>query len=388
MFLLIAPLSLATQWEVSAQLKLIRIGICLLGAAIALLSGALERLGSASKAMLVFAAFYVLAAAWSNYPLQGVAYKMLFFSSICFGIAMAAGLPNKEAMRANLRILAAVTTVAALITWYQYLRNPVQSTQTGRLAIYGINANAVGMTAAGYLFLTVYAALNDKGGWRWISAIGTGVLVILLLATGSRAAIALAIVGSAIQLVPWLHRPARLIIPAIIITLSLLALSANLPVEAVDRITDFEKNTRAGMWQAGIRLFLREPIIGHGWLSGSGRSTGNLQNLYFQVLAETGFVGGIVLIAAIVTAFKAAKRSYPRVSRHATQEYWLAIAILAGLAIHGIAESAVILGTTVNTFLMGFSLGLLEKNTPQSPSSLHRMPLPRGEEVASLPVPN
>lgn len=359
-FLLVAPLSLATQWEVSAQLKLIRIGVCFLGAATAIFSGALARLGAASKATLAFAAVYVLAAAWSNFPLQGVAYKMLFFSSLCFGIAFAGGLVTQESMTANLRILALVATAAALVTWYQYLTNPVQSTQTGRLAIYGINANAVGMTAAGYLFLTVYSALNDRGAARWISTTGTGILLILLIATGSRAAIALAIFGGAIQLAPWLKKPGRLIVPVSVVTVILLTLSANLPVEAVDRITDFEKNTRAGMWQAGIRLFLQEPIIGHGWLSGTGRSTGNLQNLYFQVFAETGIIGGLFFIMAVVSIFLAARISYPRLSRDGTHRYWLAVAILAGLAIHGIAESTVILGTTVNTFLLGFALGLLE----------------------------
>ncbi len=365
-FLLIAPLSLATQWEVSAQLKLVRIGICFLGAIIAVFSGALGRLGPASKMMLVFSGVYVMAAVWSDYPLQGVAYKMLFFSSLCFGIAFAAASSSKESLNQNLRILAAVATVAALITWYQYLKNPEQSTQTGRLAIYGINANAVGMTAAGYLFLTAYSALNDKGLWRWISGTGTGILIVLLISTGSRAAIALAVLGGAVQLVPWLRRPGRLVIPAVLVALILLSLTASLPVEAVERITDFEKNTRAGMWRAGIRLFLQQPVIGHGWLSSSGRSTGNLQNLYFQVLAETGILGGLVLFSTMLAIFAAAKRSFPRSSRAQRGHYWLSLAILVGLAIHGIAESAVILGTTVNTFLLGFALGLIENAARQS----------------------
>ncbi len=380
-FLLIAPLSLATQWEVSAQLKLIRIGICFLGAAIAVFSGALARLGAASKAMLTFGGVYALAAAWSNYPLQGVVYKMLFFSSLCFGITFLVALTTKESMNVNLRTLALVATVAAFVTWYQYLTNPGQSSQTGRLAIYGINANAIGMTAAGYLFLTLYCALNDKGAARWISTAGTGILVILLIATGSRAAIALAVFGAAVQSVPWLKRPVRLIVPVSLVTVILLALSANLPVEAVERITDFEKNTRAGMWQAGIRLFLQEPVIGYGWLSGAGRSTGNLQNVYFQIFAETGIVGGTVFIVAVAAVFSTAVRTRLRLSRDGKYRYWLAVAILGGLAVHGIAESAVILGTTVNTFLFGFGLGLLE-NTGRLSRHSAGGPLHRPRAVA------
>jgi O-antigen ligase len=360
LYLIIAPLSLATQWEASAQLKIVRIGICMMGAGLALFSGALGKIGSAATATFVFGFVYVLAAAWSKYPLQGVAYKMIFLSAICFGLSYGLSMGRKETIYSSLRLLSIIATCAALITWYQYLRNPGESTRVGRLAIYGINANAIGMTAAGYLFFTVYSAINDKGLWRYIATGGTAILVLLLLATGSRAAIALAILGGTIQLIPWVRHPARLLVPAAMVTFLLIALSANLPVEAVERITDFEKNTRAGMWQAGIRLFLQEPVIGHGWLSSSGRSTGNLQNVYLQILAETGVVGGVLWLIAFFSIVKSARVTWRSIPKTFMPQYWLATAILSALAVHGIAESGLILGSTVNTFLFGFGLGLLE----------------------------
>jgi uncharacterized membrane protein YphA (DoxX/SURF4 family) len=87
LFLIIAPLSLATQWEASAQLKIVRIGICITGAGLALAAGVLKRASSASTAVFVFGVVYALAAAWSKYPLQGVAYKMIFLSAVCFGLS-------------------------------------------------------------------------------------------------------------------------------------------------------------------------------------------------------------------------------------------------------------------------------------------------------------
>jgi len=359
-FLVIAPLSLATQWESSAQLKLLRIGLCFLGGISALLSGALRRSGGATPAILWFAFIYVLAATWSRYPLQGIAYKTLFLSSLCFGIAMGLSSPTSASLRQLMKWLGGIATVAAVVTWYEYLRNPAETTRLGRLAIYGINANAVGMTAGGYLFLTSYLAINDRGIWRLLGTLGTAILILLVVATGSRAALALAVLGGSLQLVPWIRRPARFLLPVAGVTLILLVWSAQLPVEATERLTDFEKNTRAGMWQAGIKLILTQPVFGHGWLSSSGRSTGNLQNLYLQTVAESGIFGAIALVIAGISISSTARRVHRTLPPEWAPQFWFALAIVIGLAVHGMAESALILGSTINTFLFGFGLGVLD----------------------------
>ena len=359
-FLVIAPLSLATQWEYSAQLKLLRIGLCFLGGIAALLSGALKRSVAITPAVLGFAMVYVLAATWSKYPLQGVAYKTLFLSSLCFGIAMGLSSPDPSSLRHLMKWLGGIATVAAVVTWYEYLRNPAETTRLGRLAIYGINANAVGMTAAGYLFLTIYLAINDRGLWRVLGTFGTAILILLVMATGSRAALAMALLGGSLQLVPWIRRPTRFILPITGIAILLLIWSAELPIEATERLADFEKNTRAGMWQAGIKLILSQPVFGHGWLSSSGRSTGNLQNLYLQTVAESGIFGAIALVIAGISIFSTARRVHRTLPPERAPQFWFALAIVIALATHGLAESALILGTTINTFLFGFGLGVLD----------------------------
>lgn len=380
-FLIVAPLSLATEFEAAPHLKLLRIGLCALGTLVAVASGVLRRVGPASAAVLAFSAVYVVAAAWSPFPLAGVAYKMIFFSSIVFGLAMGALLADRETLRWAMRILGILAVAASGLVLYQYRANPAGVTHSGRLAFLGINANAVGMTAAGYLFLTAYLSLTEGGGWRIIGVLGSAVLLTLILATGSRASMAMALLGLTIQLVPWIPFPRRVLPPVTLGAVLLVFLSGSVESHAIERFTDIERNTREGMWKAGVRLFLQSPVIGHGWAS-RGRSTANLQNAYLQVLAETGVVGGLCMLIAAGRVLRVTIQRRRRLSVAYRTIYYFAAGIVAALALHAIAESSFLHGSTVNTFLFGLALGLLEslpQTTPASPpaSTVRRPHRPR-----------
>lgn len=359
-FLIVAPLSLATELESAPHLKLARIGLCGVGVVLAAASGALAHTGGATHALFVFSAFYVAAAAWSAFPLAGVLYKGIYFSAILFGLALGATVRHYAAFRSMIRVLGMVAAGASAIVLYQYLTKPLESTHSGRLAVYGMNANAVGMTAAGYLFLTVFLALTEHRLWRVVASIASGLLLVIILATGSRAAMAMAMLGGTIQLMPWLPYPRRALLPIATIAILVTILSGSVEVQAVERFTDFQRNTREGMWKAGVRLFLQAPAIGHGWLS-SGRSTSNLQNVYLQVLAETGVAGGILLLIAAFHITNLLVHGPPRGGPMARAPFYLSASIVVGLAVHGIAESSLLHGTTLNTFLFGLALGLLEQ---------------------------
>ncbi len=362
-FMIIAPLSLATKLEAAPQLKIVRIALCGVGTLLAVGSGALRRAGAASLAVAVFASFYVLAAAWSPFPLAGVAYKSIFLSAIVFGLALGGSFADRARLRWAMRLLGVVAVAASLVVLHQYRSNPAAVTRIGRLAFLGMNANAVGMTAAGYLFFAVFLALNERGLWRLVGTLGSAVLLTLILASGSRAAMAMGLLGVTLQVVPWIPYPRRVVPPVVVAALLLVLLSETVESQAIERFTDFEKNTRQGMWAAGVRLFSQSPIVGHGWLT-TGRSTGNLQNAYLQVLAEGGVIGGVLLLwaAAQVTRMILEKRR--RVAPADRPIYYFATGIIAGLALHAIAESSLLHGSTINTFLFGFALGVVESLKP------------------------
>ncbi len=387
-FLVIAPLSVATELEAAPRLKIARIAICALGTVLAVASGALRRAGPTSAAVLALAVFYVAAAAWSPFPLAGVLYKGVFLSAIVFGLALGASLGDPAALRWAMRILGVVAVVASGLVLQQYRANPTEYTRVGRLAYLGMNANAVGMTAAGYLFLAVWLALTEHGVWRLLGTLGAAVLLTLILATGSRAALAMGLLGGIIQLVPWIPHPRRVVPPVAVVAVLLVAWSASVDTVAVERFTDFEKNTRAGMWQAGVRRFLEAPVLGHGWLTREGRSTSNYQNLYLQVLAETGVVGGLLLLVAAARILGHVVHGTRGLGPAHRTTFYLAAGILAGLALHGIAESSLLHGSTVITFSFGLGLGLLEsvRRVPTHARTAHRALSRTANATALVPV--
>lgn len=381
-FLVVAPLSLAIDLEASGTLKYVRVGICMLGVLLAVAAGAIKRLGSASGALMAFAVFYSIAPAWSQYPLNGVIYRTVFLSTLFLGLFVGASCRSPEQLRKGLRLLGAVAAVASSIVFYQYRTSPSEMTQVGRLAAYGINANAIGMTAAGYSLITVFLAVNEKGFWRILGIGGSGVLLLVLIATGSRASMAMALVGATIQFVPWMKRPGRIIMIAIPLAIVLLAFSGDIDPTALARITG-GGNTRAGMWQAGVRLFLKSPVIGLGWVS-SGRSTGNLQNMYLQILAETGIIGGVLFVAAAAGVARVIAQARPKGSDERRHAFYFALGIVIALAIHGIAESALILGSTVNTMLFGLAVGMLRTLSEAEASTYSlRRSFPEGFSLTS-----
>lgn len=369
-FLIVAPLSLATDLEAAPTLKYVRVAICMSGVLVAVLGGAAGKLGSMVGAIMAFAVFFSLAPMWSQYPLHGVLYKTVFLSALMLGMCVGVSWRSREELKNGLRLLASLAAAASLIVLYQYRASPEAMTRIGRLAAFGMNANAVGMTAAGYLMITIFLAMNERGSWRILGSVGSGILLVVLIATASRAALAMAVLGASIQFIPWMKRPGRLIAIAASLAVILLVFSSNIDPAAVDRLMS-DKNTRSGMWQAGLQLFFQSPVVGHGWLSSTGRSTANLQNLYLQILAETGIIGGVLFLLGVFAMARLIRRLSGRISPVDRPVYYFALGIVVALVVHGIAESALILGTTVNTMLFGFALGLFQNIFSQA-KFLHR----------------
>jgi len=386
-FLIVAPLSLATDLEAAPTLKYVRVAICMTGAFVAVLGGAAGQLRLAAGALMAFAVFYSLAPIWSQYPLQGVLYKTVFLSALILGMCVGVSWRSREELKNGLRLLASLAAVASLIVLYQYRGSPEAMTRLGRLAAFGINANAIGMTASGYLLITIFLAMNERGIWRIVGSLGSGILVILLIATGSRGGLAMAVLGASIQFIPWMKRPGRLVGIGAILAVILLAFSGDIDPTAVDRLTS-DVNTRSGMWQAGLRLFFQSPVVGHGWISSGGRSTSNLQNLYLQILAETGIVGGVLFLLGAFGMAGLIRRLSGRIYPVDRPVYYFALGLMVALVVHGMAESALILGSTVNTMLFGFALGLFQNLFSQTMFLHGRQPESRLHRVSLIGMPN
>jgi O-antigen ligase len=86
--------------------------------------------------------------------------------------------------------------------------------------------------------------------------------------------------------------------------------------------------------------------------------------MYLQILLELGVVGAIVMGTLISTIAVTVRRKVADLRRcgAATFEYGVfAYAVCCAIAIHGVAESSTILGTTANSFIIGLAVGLIDR---------------------------
>jgi len=197
----------------------------------------------------------------------------------------------------------------------------------------------------------------------------------------------MAVLGASIQFIPWMKRPGRLIAIAASLAVILLVFSGNVDPAAVDRLTS-DENTRSGMWKAGLQLFFQSPVVGHGWLSSSGRGTANLHNVYLQILAETGIVGGVLFLLGVFAIARLIRRLAPKIQPVDRPIYYLALGLVVALMVHGMVESALILGSTVNTMLFGFALGLFHNMFSQAMLLHRRQPESRLHRFSPIGVPS
>src|SRR5690606_38410074 len=102
---------------------------------------------------------------------------------------------------------------------------------------------------------------------------------------------------------PLLKRPLLLAVVLAVAAGSLYAIAELVHVESAERLTDLSLDTRDAPWHDAMVYFRDAPVFGQGWvfqtetrLSGS---TENLHSIYFQVLAETGIFGLVLMFASI-----------------------------------------------------------------------------------------
>jgi O-antigen ligase len=141
------------------------------------------------------------------------------------------------------------------------------------------------------------------------------------------------------------------------------------------RLISTESN-RAGTWGQAIDLYLDSSIVlGTGWVS-NARFRGldflsggildqraNLHSMYIQTLVETGLLGVMVMLGCtmqIASAGMQVRRFFWRV-RVTPLLARLPLVLLVGILLLGVAESGPIMGSTPDTILLGFAIGLIDR---------------------------
>jgi O-antigen ligase len=365
-FVLLAPLSVATGLSISEPAKYLRLATTLLIVGLALVSGRGLRMGPAGRALAAFVLLFVISGLWSDLPHWALFNKGMFALACFSGVALGNCVRSRDELARGLRLLGLIAAGAAVIAFASYSSDRTTESGTlGRMAVYGMNSNAVGQTAAPLLILCVHLALHERSRlWRWLMIFACTVLAEVILATGSRGAALMALAGSALLFVPLTRRPGTIAAAILICLVVGFTAFEVFDLRGSDRmITELSKNTRSGIWNYGFKMFLTSPVIGVGWVHWGDR-WGALQSIYMQTLVEAGLIGALALAGMMNVVATRWRRTHHWLSRagHSCELSWLALAFLVAVFLHGLAESSTFMGSSLNALLLGLGVCLIDRS--------------------------
>lgn len=393
-FAVLAPASVASGLSFSEPTKYARLLTTLMIVFWGLANGRGFRLGPAGVAFVVFLVVFGGAGAWSTTPHYALFYKGMFTLSAISGLVLVNSLRSEEELKRGFRLLGLVSGAATCVALGVYWYDPASSTRMGRMDILGMNANMLGQTAAALFILCLSVALNRPSKLvRFLMLSACAALGLMIIGTGSRASVLMALSGMLILMLPLVRRPAMVATIALGGMLTLYLAFEIMDLSGGNRlVANMSKNTRADVWHYGLRLFSKSPIIGIGWFQFERRQA-NLHSAYVQVLVESGILGATALLTALAVMIYCWCRNQRRLGRlgRSRELSYLAAALLFPVLIHGLAESATFIAAGLNALFLGMGVGLLDRTLSWSEGaqkSRRRQPSQRLPEIGWRSLPD
>jgi len=363
-FLVVAPLSLANLLPGLIAFKLARVYLTMLTVFAGVLIVRRLHPGPACLAMGSFIGMYVLAGIWSDYPIRAAYERIPLIFAFSAGVLFSLSLQHSWDLTRSLRILALAVALNAAL-YFAYLA--VDPSGLIRLSPWGMNANTLGLTAAQMFLIALAVGIYDPvRRWRTFGFVLSSLSAVLLLASGSRGATGSAMIGLVILMLPLVRRPGRFITWTVLGGAVLLIAMTQFQT-AVDRFQDIDFHNREGVWNKAMGYVQDSPIFGQGWVyaftADGSMSPTNLHSAYLNILAETGLLGAVyftIAVAATCVVGLKVRAQATRLGTHVGAVHF-ALAVFLALLGHAAIETAVLLGTTVQTIMLGLSVGLSDQ---------------------------
>lgn len=368
-FLFLAAFSVATEIPYFEVIKYARVYTTLLIIGLGVLVYRAHGYGPASIAMLMFIGFYMFAAIWG--PMLGAAilWKGLYLTTVLSGITLAMSIKTAKDMRQAMRVLMLASAAFILVMLSQLLRDPASITHIGRFGPFGMNPNRAAQTMANMTIISAFVALHDpRRKWKVIGYATVITSLFLIMMTGARGGLGMALIGSFALSLPLLKRPFLAATLAAFAGGVLYLLMSVFATESTSRLEELSFDTRGAAWSQAFEYIRQAPILGQGWVIGTGArgaaTTQNLHSIYLQVLAETGIVGFAFFFVTIITFAYLGLCAWRRALQEGGLKLsvtYLAGAFVVAVLAHGVVESASMAGSTIAALMMGFGVGLIDR---------------------------
>ncbi|MGQ0633594.1 MAG: O-antigen ligase family protein [Planctomycetaceae bacterium] len=367
-FVLLAPLSVASGLGLSEPAKYARLATTLLIVLTGAIGGGGLRMGGAGRAMTAFIAIFIVSGFWSDNPVYACLYKGMFGLSFLSGLVLVNSVRSVDEFKKGLRLLGFVAVFAAFVALLVFLRDPDASSSLERMSVFGLNANLLGEASALLWILCLYLATNHRSRfWLALMGLACAALGLIIIGTGSRGAALMALTGTMFLLLPMVQRPGRLAAVLLGVLVVVFLAFEVFDLSGGDRfVNEISKDTRTAVWARALRKqFMRQPLTGVGWLH-YGDQWATLQNAYLQTLVESGLLGAGVLVVALVVTGSGVYRNYRRIRRDRLPRelLYLNLAFLAPVLMHGMAESSLFIGASLDSLFLGMGVGLVDRLLP------------------------
>jgi len=266
-------------------------------------------------------------AAWSGLAMIGVRVPELAALSVLTRILLV-GLMfivlNACATRERFQTLCWMVFLAAVAAAIMsFFLTPKEVAISGRVTVGGINVNEHAQNLMGGVFMIPLLAGWSRRGGRWIVALGSLVLLVGLVATGSRSVYAGVVAGMVVAALLYrgisIPRRAMLVLGIIALLGTLVLLGFALGVFGdvlVGRVKEgwergIEAGGRAPAWLAALRMGADHPLMGIGpgqyILEASQYNVRMMKaphNIFLNTFAETGVPGVLLITAFMVAVFR------------------------------------------------------------------------------------
>ncbi len=368
-FLFLAAFSVATEVPFFEVLKYARVYTTLLIIGLGIVVYRAYGYGPASITMLMFIGFYMFAAVWGPMVTAAVTWKGLYLTTVLSGITLAMSIKTAKDMRQAMRVLMLASSAFIFLTLVELLRVPTSISHIGRFEPFGMNTNRAAQTMANMTIIAAFVALHDpRRNWKIMAYTTVVVSLFLIMLTGARGGLGMALIGSFALAFPLLKRPFLAATIAGFGGIVLYILMSVFATQSTSRLGQLSFDSRQKAWAIAMNYIQEAPIMGHGWVIGMNArgspTTQNLHSIYFQVFAETGIIGFSLLMLTICTfaylGLSAWRRALVEGGLKLSVTYLAGAFVVAVLA-HGVAESASMAGSTLAALMMGFGVGLMDQ---------------------------
>lgn len=395
-FLLLAPASVSGGTVGGESiLKWMRVAVLLCCFLLGLKWFRMPRMEDLSGKLLLLSIVFTAAAGWSTSPIWGFLFKGMFVCAVCASIALANCLGSETDFRALARTMTSAAVLGSCLVGYAIFIQGDYEIWHGRLIVAQMNANSLAVSASIFGLLCFFHLLiHDALVWKFVAVICIGVMIALIVYSGSRSAV-LTLFAGIILLLPAIAKRQRhvmfLTVCSVIVMSGVsvvwigysegpLEQSFSMDAEATDtlRIVDeLTKDTRMRVWTTATKTWLaKSPVLGVGWIHRNNRWV-MVQSSYLQVIVEVGVIGLILVVSFLYSGtLKVLKslRIARRVRGFQSLMLYVFSATFFAIAFHGFFESAAVVGASPNAILLGFSAAQLDILVRQSVATPSRIP--------------